>query len=100
MLRLFDTAVTFRRGVVEKVSFIFLVYLDLALTIFAVSYGLSELNPYMQSLLASPVNLLLTKCLAALVIAWIVPSRLLLPAIGFLVLVTGWNLHQLAIFFG
>ena len=98
MLYLFDTAATFRRGVLEKLSFVLLIYLDLALTFLALALGLVELNPYMQSLLANPPLLFFTKLVASVFIAWLVPGRLLLPAITFMLFVIGRNVRELILF--
>ena len=98
MLRLFDSAATLRRGVREKFSLVFLFYLDLVLTIYAISRGLSELNPYMQILLTNPLLLLLVKAVAPLFIVWLVPAKLLRPSIAFMVFVTAWNARELILF--
>jgi len=94
---LWDSALTFRKGVGEKVSFVLLNLVDLILTIFALSIGLYELNPWMRSLAASPLQLLLVKLAIPILIAWIVPSRLLLPAIGLLIFIVGWDVKELLI---
>jgi len=91
---LFSTA-TFRHATVEKVSFIILTQLDLTLTILATSLGFTELNPWMSSLLSTPLQLFLVKLLVPVLIAWLVPGRLLLPAIAFLFFVLGWNIKEL-----
>ena len=93
-----DSAVTFRRGTAEKASFILLNQLDLSLTILAMSLGLTELNPLIMYLINMPVLLLLLKVAIPMLIAWIVPGRLLLPPIILLVLVTIWNIKELAVF--
>jgi len=83
----------------EKFSLILLIYLDLVLTIYAMSLGFLELNPHMQTLLANPLHLLLTKVIAPLFIAWLAPAKLLLPAIGFMIFVIGWNTKELIFYF-
>jgi len=72
--------------------------LDLALTISATSLGLSELNPFMRSLLANLPELLLVKLIIPVFIAWLIPGRLLLPAIGLLSVVVAWDLKKLSFF--
>jgi hypothetical protein len=72
-----------------------LVYVDLVLTLFALQHGFTSVNPFMVRLLSQPELLLLAKVLAPLFIAWLVPSRLLLPSIGFMIAVVGWNIGAL-----
>ena len=78
-----------------KVSYILLHLFDLALTVLAVSLGLAELNPLMRDLLASPLQLIVIKLAIPLLIAWLVPSKLLIPGVLFLSLVIGWNAKEL-----
>ncbi len=82
----------------EKVSFVLLNQADLLLTVLAASFGLSELNPFMRHMVAMPVMLLLAKCALPLLIAWLVPGKLLLPAIILLSFVVGWNLKEWLLF--
>ena len=98
MIKLWGSAATFRRGLAEKVVFLLLNQLDLALTISATSLGLSELNPFMRSLLANLPELLLVKLIIPVFIAWLIPGRLLLPAIVLLFLVVTWDLKELLFF--
>ena len=86
-------------GVALRVSYLSLQLLDLILTIFAVSIGLSELNPLMRNLLASLPQLLVAKLAIPLLIAWLVPSKLLIPAILLLTVVVGWDVKELIVFF-
>lgn len=99
LLYLFDTAATFRRGVLEKFSLILLIYLDLVLTLCAMSLGLSEQNPYMQILLENPLHLILVKAIVPIFIAWLSPAKLLIPSLGFMIFVIGWDVKELIIFF-
>ena len=92
------SAVTFRHGVAEKVSFVLLNQLDLFLTVLAASFGLSELNPLMRQLVTMPIMLVIVKCAIPLLIAWLVPGRLLLPAIILLSVVVVWNVKELLSF--
>ena len=98
MIKLWGSAATFRRGLAEKVVFLLLNQLDLALTISATSLGLSELNPFMRSLLANLPELLLVKLIIPVFMAWLIPGRLLLPAIGLLSVVVAWDLKKLSFF--
>lgn len=94
---LWDSALTFRRGVGAKVSFVLLNQVDFVLTVFALSLGLHEVNPLIQGLAAFPFSLLLVKLAIPLAIAWLVPGRLLLPAIALLALVVGWDIRGLLV---
>ena len=78
-----------------KFSYVFLHQIDLALTVLAVSAGFSELNPILKSMLGLPLQLVLVKLIIPLIIAWLVPGKLLIPAIVFLLLVICWNLKEL-----
>ena len=60
------------RGIALKASYVFLHQLDLVLTIFAMQHGLSELNPLMRGLLASPLQLVVAKFIIPLLIAWLI----------------------------
>ena len=82
----------------EKASFVLLNQIDLALTVLAISLGLSELNPFMKHLLAMPILLLMIKVAVPLLIAWLAPGKFLLPAIIFLCLVVSWNVKELLLF--
>jgi len=95
---LFDSTATFRRGTGEKITFLLLNQLDLVLTVLAASLGLFEVNPWMRGLMGEPVLLLVVKCGVPLLIAWVVPGKLLLPAILLLSLVVAWNIKELLVF--
>ena len=82
-----------------KIGYLVLQVLDLALTMFAMSIGASELNPVMRASLNSPLQLFAMKGGMPLLIAWLIPGKLLIPAILFLLFVTGWNVKELLIFF-
>ncbi len=88
-------AATFRFGLGEKLFFVLLNQIDLVLTVSAVGLGFSELNPFMKNLLSSPWQLLSFKLAIPLLIAWLVPPRLLLPAIVLLLFVVGWDAKEL-----
>jgi len=89
------SAAAFRCGLLLKTGFVALIYLDLLLTLFAMQLGFSEMNPVMGRLLSRPSELLLAKVIAPPFIAWLVPGRLLLAAIAFMLAVTGWNISGL-----
>lgn len=90
-----QSTATFDHGTLSKVGFILLVYLDLLLTLFAVSHGFNEMNPVMSRFLDRSSELLLVKGVAPVFVAWLVPSRLLWPSIGLMLAVAGWNIAQL-----
>ena len=79
----------------SKVGFVFLIYLDLLLTLIALERGFTEMNPLMLRLLASPGGLVLVKGVAPLFIAWLMPAKLLLPSIALMLAVGGWNIREL-----
>lgn len=72
---------------------------DLCLTLVAVSFGLSELNPLMRNLLMAPLYLILVKVAAPIFIAWLTPGKLLIPAIALLAFIVGWDIRELAVHF-
>ncbi|MBA7703682.1 hypothetical protein ES703_112474 [subsurface metagenome] len=94
-VHLLRSAGTFSDCVAEKVTFVLLCQLDLVMTALAVHLGFYELNPVVRSLLTVPLLLVFIKCAIPLLIAWLAPGRLLLPAIAFLLLVVGWNTKEL-----
>ena len=81
-----------------KVSFVLLNQVDLFLSVLAVSLGLWEINPLMRYLVTVPALLVIFKFVIPLLIAWLVPGKLLLPAIVLLSLVTIWNVKELLYF--
>ena len=95
LLALREGTATFRRDSALKLGFIFLCYIDLALTLLALRLGFSELNPLMRQLLDRPLELFMVKGAAPLFIGWLVPGKLILPAIAAMVLVAGWNIKEL-----
>ncbi len=95
MLALRESVATFRSGTFFKLSFVGLVYLDLLATLYAVNHGFIEMNPIMAQLMNRPGELFLVKVVAPLAIAWLIPSKLLLPSIALLLLVTGLNAREL-----
>jgi hypothetical protein len=93
-----DSSATFKRCTWEKVSFVLLSLFDLTLTILAMYLGLSEINPFIRYIVHIPVLLLVIKLFIPLLIAWIMPGRLLLPSSALLALIVIWNLKELVIF--
>jgi hypothetical protein len=86
-------------GIGIKVCYLLLQQLDLALTVFATSVGLTEMNPIMRSLLDTPVQLIATKLIIPLLIVWFIPGKYLIPAVGLLSLVIIWNIKELLFLF-
>ena len=87
------------RGTWLKVSYVLLHQLDLILTIFAVHYGLTEMNLLMRDLLTTPLQLVVVKLVIPVLIAWLIPGRLLIPAVILLGLVIAWNAKELFLLF-
>jgi len=94
-----SSALTFRRGTKEKVSFIVLNWVDLSLTLFALTIGAHEMNPLMRSLFESPVLMYAAKLVVPMFLAWLLPAKILIPSIGLLVVIVGWNITQLLMYF-
>jgi hypothetical protein len=59
--------------------------------------GFAEINPLMNFLIHIPVLLLLVKLVIPVLIAWLIPGRLLLPSIALLALVAIWNIKELLV---
>ena len=93
-----DSVATFRRCTAEKASFVLLNQFDLTLTVLAVYLGFSELNPFIRHLVNIPVLLLVVKLAVPLLIAWLIPGKLLLPSIALLTLVVIWNVKEIILF--
>jgi hypothetical protein len=96
---LMDSAITFRKSTTEKIAFISLNLIDLVLTLFAMNLGAQEINPIMRGMISSPVALYTTKLLMPMVLAWLLPGKLLIPSIAILVFIVGWDIRELLIFF-
>jgi len=84
-----------KKGLSLRVAYLLLHQADLLLTKFAVSTGFEELNPVIRGSLDAPVQLLVFKLIIPLIIVWLVPAKLLLPALVLLLVVIGWNLKEL-----
>jgi len=96
--RLFESAATFRKATAAKMAFVFLGLADLALTVLAMNLGLTEINPVMRLLVQIPLLLLAVKLFIPVLIAWLMPGKLLIPSIVLLFMVVGWNIKELAVF--
>ena len=94
----FESSATFKKCTVAKASFILLSQFDLALTILAIYLGFAEINPLMNFLIHIPALLLLVKLVIPILIAWLIPGRLLLPSTALLALVAIWNIKELLFF--
>ncbi len=93
-----DSTATFRKCTAEKASFILLCQFDLTLTVLAINLGLAELNPFIRYLVQIPALLLVIKLAIPVLIAWLMPGRLLWPSIALLALVVIWNIKELVIY--
>ena len=93
-----DSSATFKKCVVEKASFVLLCGFDLTLTVLALYLGLVELNPFVRYLVQIPALLMTVKLVIPVIIAWLMPGRLLWPSIALLVLVVVWNIKELVVF--
>ena len=95
-IRHYLSAAEFKKGWIIKVTYVILHQTDMLLTNFAISAGFIEANPIISDLLDKPVQLLVFKLIIPVIIAWLVPARLLLPALGVLLVVLGFNLRELS----
>ena len=80
-----------------KVAYLGLQVLDLILTIVAIKLGAVELNPMMRAALSSPLQMTVLKGGLPLWFVWMLPGRLLIPAIALLLFVVGWDIRQLVL---
>ena len=90
-----ESSATFKRCTLEKLSFVVLNQVDLTLTLVAMHLGFDELNPFMGFLLDIPALLVLVKVILPLLIAWLMPGRLLWPSLAVLLAVAVWNIKEL-----
>jgi hypothetical protein len=95
----FESTATFRKCTAEKMAFIFLGLIDLGLTVLAMNLGLTEVNPVMRFIIQVPLLLLAVKLFIPVIIAWLMPGKLLLPSIALLIIAVGWNIKELAVFY-
>ncbi|MCX7912537.1 MAG: DUF5658 family protein [Dehalococcoidales bacterium] len=94
-----DSAVTFRKCAPYKISFVLLNLTDLVLTVIAAHLGLQEMNHFVRVLLQVPALLVVIKAVIPVLIAWVMPGRLLLPSVALLAGVTIWNLKELTVLY-
>ncbi len=100
MSELLATTATLKRGTTIKMFFVFLAFADFFLTLFALRLGFAEHNPLVESLVGNPAYFFMFKVMVSLFLAWLIPSRLLLPSLALLFLVVAWNLKEFLIFLG
>jgi hypothetical protein len=93
-----ESSATFKRCTAEKASFVLLNYIDLGLTVLATNLGMPELNPLTRLLINIPALLIVFKIAIPLLIAWLIPGKLLLPSIALLAIVAIWNIKELLVF--
>jgi hypothetical protein len=93
------SAITFKKDTPEKLAFIVLNILDMALTTFAMNVGASELNPFMRSAFGVPYLTYFVKLAFPVFLAWLLPGKLLIPSIFLLIFIIVWNSTQLVLFF-
>jgi hypothetical protein len=93
-----ESSATFRKSTGLKVSFIALSVLDLFLTVLAMYLGFWEVNPFIRLLINIPVLFVLIKFIMPVLIAWLMPGKLLLPSIILLAIVFLWNAKELLVF--
>ena len=79
-----------------KVLYLGLQVADLVMTIIAIRFGAVELNPMMRAALHSPLQLTVLKGGLPLWFVWVLPGRILFPAIILLLFVVGWDIKELA----
>jgi hypothetical protein len=89
----------FRKGLSLRVAYVALQLVDCLMTVLAVNAGFEELNPVMRGIIDSPVQMVTIKLVLPLVIAWLVPAKLLIPAMVLLMVIIGLNVKELVLFF-
>ncbi len=90
------TVAEWKKGLGIKIAYLLLHQADILLTSFAVSAGFYEFNPVIRASLDTPVQILALKLFIPLLIAWLIPAKLLIPAVILLLAIVGYNLSQLA----
>jgi hypothetical protein len=96
-IRQYYTPEEFRRGLSLRVTYMALQLVDCLMTVLAVNGGYQELNPVMRGMLGSPLELVAFKVVVPLAIAWLVPAKLLIPALVLLLAVIGLNVRELLV---
>jgi hypothetical protein len=94
----FESSATFKKDTLEKALFILFSEFDLTVTVVAVAAGFTEINPFMAFLIQLPVLLVMLKLVIPVVIAWLIPGKLLWPSIALLALVAIWNIKEMLAF--
>jgi hypothetical protein len=94
----FDSSATFKKCTAWKLSFISLCVLDFALTLLAMHLGFYEINPLVKLLVQIPFLLVLFKFIIPVLIAWLMPGKLLLPSVALLALIVIWNIKELIVY--
>jgi hypothetical protein len=84
-----------KKGLTLRVAYVELQIIDFVMTVFAVNAGFEELNPVMRGMLGSPLELVAFKLVIPLAIAWLVPAKLLIPALVLLLAIIGLNVKEL-----
>ncbi|MGD1119142.1 MAG: DUF5658 family protein [Dehalococcoidales bacterium] len=93
-----ESSATFKKSTGLKISFIALSVFDLVLTVLAMYLGFWEVNPFIRLLINIPVLFVLIKFVIPVLIAWLMPGKLLLPSIILLAIVFLWNVKELLVF--
>jgi hypothetical protein len=94
-IRRYYTVAEYKKGLSLRIAYVVLQLADLLMTWFAVQAGYEELNPIVRGFLATPLQLVMFKFFVPLAMAWLVPSRLLLPALVLLMGIIGFNITEL-----
>lgn len=94
-IRRYYTIAEYKKGLSLRVTYVVLQTVDLLMTWYAVQAGYEELNPVIRGFLDSPGKLILFKLVIPLGIAWLVPAKLLLPALLLLLGIIGFNITEL-----
>jgi hypothetical protein len=97
-MRQYFTITEFRKGLSLRVAYIGLQLADYLMTVFAANAGFEEINPVMRGLLGSPLQLITFKLIIPIAVAWLVPARLLIPALVLLLVIIGLNVKELLVF--
>jgi hypothetical protein len=92
------TIAELRKGLSLRVAYMALQLADCLMTVMAVNAGFEELNPVMRGLIGSPLQLVTFKLVIPLAIAWLVPAKLLIPALVLLLAIIGLNIKELLVF--
>lgn len=96
-LRHYFTVAEFKKGLGLRLAYVILQLADFLMTLFAANAGFKEMNPVMRGLLGSPLELVVFKLIVPLAIAWLVPARLLIPALALLLAIIGLNVKELIV---